>query len=1277
MAGNNSSWQASLGAQISPAGIRKIEDQIQAISKKYKLNLDVNINDQQVKQVAKQVEQATQKIKTKVKMRDSMFINDTVEKQAFDKISGRIKEVRKNIDSLGKVSVKKNEVTKQLESATLTYYNKELGHTVTETMGWVTAQKKVNGEMVKLKEFRTKSTVQTDDAAARTKAFDAKKLETLEIQKQIALYKEQLAIRIKDKQTTYGANWKSGQSDAILNKSSQITQKNYKDAIRQTNLEMNKQISISKNLQKQTQLTSKATDSFATTLVKDASKMIAWTMVGAVIFGALKELKEGIQLIKDLDKAMTNIQMVMGYTREEVKGMVTEYSALASTLHETTLSVMKASEEFLRAGRTQAETLKLIEASTLMSKISGQEQKETADQLIAITNGFKLSAEETMQVVDKLTTVDNKSATSTKELGEALERTAVSAQLGGSSFERLVSYIATVSSISRKSASSIGESFKTIYARFSDVKGGKLFDEFNDSISNVERDLQHYAQITLRSTSGEFKDFDVVIDELAKKWNTLNEVQQAAIVKALAGVRQRENLLILMENYSTALKLEEEQLNSTGSAMKRYDEYSKSIEAHTNDFDNALQNVWRTLIESDFIKFFVDAGTAYLKFATIMSQYNPTGILFPFKVASEVFAQIGTNIDTIKDKLEEPLRKAGILSVLDSFKDKGETTLDRFLVKLKRINEERLNDKGLLGVLFRLNFANQAIKAALNDYKSIDNSGQIEDYESSLLSNRRKPKATPVSNYVPEDYQEIIKDNLSLVNDLQSAYEKLAKGEKLSSDEILKLTQQYPELNSYIAETGDLYFNNGKVIEDAISNQKNKFTEFLQSIIDNKNATDDMKMAAQSMMSVLNGIGDKPRETFEEINEEINNLISSLGDLNSAYETLSDGQALSTETLVELIQKYPLIADYISKTGDLTLKHGAILQTLSKQYVSSAIAQLKAEKSKQVGILASYQAQINALRKLIAYQDISAKAASMANLAAAMARTSSTIRQIDAQINALGKVSFGSPSSSGSGASSKMSKALQSINKQIDARISALDKAIDQEQDELDIIKERHAEEEKINNLLKAREELSNVQNEKNTRMLIGDRWEYVADPRALRDAQERVDELELQKKQDDEIAAQQAVIDNLESQKQILTNFKSAVDKLSDSVSRQIKSWSGLIAALKKAKLLPADVPHFDTGGMPSNDGMAHVLSKERILDPNQTKDFNTLVKGLTASNSPISNLLSMMKMPNFSPINKTSNVSSGTSFSIQNMTVVANNPSDFMQQMNNWAAVSPRTPR
>jgi TP901 family phage tail tape measure protein len=149
-------------------------------------------------------------------------------------------------------------------------------------------------------------------------------------------------------------------------------------------------------------------------------------------------------------------------------------------------------------------------------------------------NGFKLEAEDAIGVVDKLINLDNQYATSAAELAEALQRTANSAQQAGFSFDEIVSYITVVSSVSRKSADSIGESFKTMAARLTNIKLGKMFEDDATTISDVEKALS-LVGVTVRDTATSFKPMGTVFDEIASKWKTMDDLQRSSVAGAIAG----------------------------------------------------------------------------------------------------------------------------------------------------------------------------------------------------------------------------------------------------------------------------------------------------------------------------------------------------------------------------------------------------------------------------------------------------------------------------------------------------------------------------------------------------------------------------------------------------------------------------------------------------------------------------------------------------------------------------------------------------------------------
>src|SRR5699024_4205481 len=114
------------------------------------------------------------------------------------------------------------------------------------------------------------------------------------------------------------------------------------------------------------------------------------------------------------------------------------------------------------------------------------------------------------------------------------------------------------------------ESFKTIFARMSNVAAGKDTDDEGESLNDVEKTLNRMG-IALRSAQGEWRSFEDVLDEVAAKWNdgTFNEIEQSQIATAIAGVRQQENFRALINNYDEVGRLAGVAADSTGSASER------------------------------------------------------------------------------------------------------------------------------------------------------------------------------------------------------------------------------------------------------------------------------------------------------------------------------------------------------------------------------------------------------------------------------------------------------------------------------------------------------------------------------------------------------------------------------------------------------------------------------------------------------------------------------------------------------------------------------------
>lgn len=241
----------------------------------------------------------------------------------------------------------------------------------------------------------------------------------------------------------------------------------------------------------------------------------------------------------------------------------------------------------------------------ILSKVGAIESSQATELLTSTLNGYKMEAQDAMHVVDALSAVDLAAATSVEELAVALQSTANMARVNGVGFEQLIGMIGAVSEATRRSASVVGNSFKTLFSRLTNVAAGKMIDDMGEPLNDVETTLQKL-NISLRSSTGEFRNMYDVIAEIADKWDTFSGVQKNQISTAVAGTRQREIWETLMANWDRAKDLAKEAVTSDGMAMDKMQVYLESIEAHVKQLKAAVEDLVYNQEVVDFINLIID-----------------------------------------------------------------------------------------------------------------------------------------------------------------------------------------------------------------------------------------------------------------------------------------------------------------------------------------------------------------------------------------------------------------------------------------------------------------------------------------------------------------------------------------------------------------------------------------------------------------------------------------------------------------------------------------------
>lgn len=326
-------------------------------------------------------------------------------------------------------------------------------------------------------------------------------------------------------------------------------------------------------------------------------------------------VRDMVGTIHDVDDALTDLKMATNVSDSQAESLMETYSKMGRELKATGVDVSTAATDFMKQGETIANAQKLAHDSIVLSKVGDLSAEESTKYLTSAMKGYKVEAQDALSIVDKLSAVDMASATDVGGLAEAMSKVAVTAKDSGIEMSKLLGYIATVGEVTQADMGSVGNAFKTIFTRMSNIKAGKLElideDGTTELLSDVELTLKNVG-IDLRKTVNDYNNFGDVFDNLAKKWDGLSEVQQSAIAKAFAGTRQTEYFRVLMKNYDSAEKYMKMADESSGYSLEKFSAYQDSLSGKVESFKNSFQTLSNTVVGSDFLKGIVDAGTGAL-----------------------------------------------------------------------------------------------------------------------------------------------------------------------------------------------------------------------------------------------------------------------------------------------------------------------------------------------------------------------------------------------------------------------------------------------------------------------------------------------------------------------------------------------------------------------------------------------------------------------------------------------------------------------------------------
>lgn len=179
----------------------------------------------------------------------------------------------------------------------------------------------------------------------------------------------------------------------------------------------------------------------------------------------IQQIRKGIQYVKEIDSALTELKKVTDETDETYAQFLKTMSQTGAEVGATISDLTNMAANWARLGYSIEEAGELAKSTAVLLNVSEFESADEASEaLISTMQAYGYAAEDSMHVVDVLNEIGNNFAISSDGLATALQDSASSLMAAGNNLEQSVAMVAAANKV-LQDPSSVGSALRTISLR--------------------------------------------------------------------------------------------------------------------------------------------------------------------------------------------------------------------------------------------------------------------------------------------------------------------------------------------------------------------------------------------------------------------------------------------------------------------------------------------------------------------------------------------------------------------------------------------------------------------------------------------------------------------------------------------------------------------------------------------------------------------------------------------------------------------------------------------
>lgn len=359
-----------------------------------------------------------------------------------------------------------------------------------------------------------------------------------------------------------------------------------------------------------------------------------WTSLGQYLlsFGGFYQvfdvLKDGFNIIHDLDDALTEMNKVSDEPLDKLKSYQKESFDIANDIGTTGTQIQNSTADFLRLGESFDDAKESAKAANILFNVSEFSSiDEATESLIAMSSAYKDM--DKMDIDDKLNNVGNNFSISTDGLATALQKSASALTTAGNDIDKSIALI-TAGNAVVQDPDSVGAGIRTIALRLTGTEEAKkeleetgedTSDFIVQTASKVNDSFKaftgvasnNFKGISLLDENGNLRDTYDVLQDVADIYDEIVETDKKygtnhlnGLLELMAGKNRANIAASIIQNGDMLKDVYETSQNSEGSALEENQKQLDSISGHLDQLKNKWQQVWAGTASRNQVNFVLD-----------------------------------------------------------------------------------------------------------------------------------------------------------------------------------------------------------------------------------------------------------------------------------------------------------------------------------------------------------------------------------------------------------------------------------------------------------------------------------------------------------------------------------------------------------------------------------------------------------------------------------------------------------------------------------------------